>query len=84
MSEYIIFTDSACDIKPALLKEWGVLHESLTFRFHDSETEYTDASMPIKDFYNKMRAGGVAKTSAVNVGTFAESFEKNNKIDGST
>ena len=76
MSEYVIFTDSACDIKPALLKEWGVLHESLTFRFHDSETEYTDASMPNKDFYNKMRAGGVAKTSAVNVGTFAESFEK--------
>lgn len=76
MNEYVIFTDSACDIQPSILKEWGVCHEPLTFRFSDAETEYTDGSMDIVEFYNKMRDGGVAKTSAVNVGTFSESFEK--------
>ena len=76
MNNYVIFTDSACDILPSILKEWGVCHEPLTFRFSDSETEYADASMDIKEFYDKMRAGGVAKTSAVNVGTFEASFEK--------
>ncbi len=82
MNNYVIFTDSACDILPSVLAEWGVCHEPLTFRFSDSETEYADASMDIKEFYDKMRAGGVAKTSAVNVGTFEASFEKH-LMDGS-
>lgn len=79
MNNYVIFTDSACDIKPELLKEWGVLHESLTFRFNDSETEYKDGSIDIKEFYDKMRAGGVAKTAAVNVETFSRNFEEHLK-----
>ena len=40
MSEYIIFTDSACDIAPELLKEWGVKYQNLTFHFVDEEREY--------------------------------------------
>lgn len=79
MNNYVIITDSACDIKPELLKEWGVLHESLTFRFNDSETEYKDGSIDIKEFYDKMRAGGVAKTAAVNVETFSRNFEEHLK-----
>ena len=35
MSEYIIYTDSACDIAPEILKEWGVKYQNLTFRFVD-------------------------------------------------
>lgn len=76
MNNYVILTDSACDIKPELLMEWGVHHESLTFRFNDSETEYADGSVDIKEFYDKMRAGGVAKTAAVNVEIFSALFEK--------
>lgn len=79
MSEFVIFTDSGCDIKPELLKEWGVFHEPLHFRFNDSETEYADGSMDIKEFYDKMRVGGVAKTSAVNVETFSRRFEEHLK-----
>ena len=33
MSEYLIYADSACDIKPELLGEWGVPYQCLTFRF---------------------------------------------------
>lgn len=75
MSNYVIYTDSACDIKPALLAEWGVPYKSLTFRFDDSEKEYSNNDMGPADFYAKMRAGGIAKTAAVNVDSFAASFE---------
>ncbi len=76
MNEYVIMTDSACDMSPALLAEWGVPFKSLTFRFDGSDTEYTDQDIPAAEFYAKMRAGSVAKTSAVNSETFLSMFEE--------
>jgi len=76
MKDYVIFTDSACDLSPALLKEWGVGYRNLSFRFNDSETEYSNEDMDVKIFYDKMRAGGIAKTAAVNADSFACDFEK--------
>ena len=76
MSEYIIYADSACDIKPEILKEWGIEFLPLTFRFSDSETEYVDGEIDSREFYAKMRDGAVAKTAAVNVERFAEEFDK--------
>ena len=76
MREYIIFTDSACDIKPEILKEWGVEHCSLTLRFDGEDAEYLNDEIDVKGFYDKMRAGGVAKTAAINSETFALAFEK--------
>ncbi|MBQ8415761.1 MAG: DegV family protein [Clostridia bacterium] len=75
MRDYIIFADSACDIKPAMLEEWGVRYRSLTLRFEGSEQEYLDGDIPSQEFYNRMRAGEVAKTAAVNTEAFAELFE---------
>ena len=74
MNDYIIFTDSACDISPEMMKEWGVEYRCLTFTFNDSEKQYSNDDMPVKEFYAKMRAGGVAKTAAVNAETFREAF----------
>lgn len=71
---YKIYTDSGCDISPALLEDWGVACESLTFRFNGSEQEYANGDMPAKEFYQKMRDGGVAKTAAINTETFANAF----------
>lgn len=76
MSDYIIYTDSACDIKKELLVEWGVYNSSLTFQFDDNGIDYKNEDMPVKEFYDRMRAGGVAKTSAINTGTFLIEFEK--------
>lgn len=76
MSNYQIFTDSACDINPALLAEWGVKFKELTFRFDGSEQEYSNNEMAASAFYQKMREGGVAKTAAINVEIFAEAFEE--------
>ena len=76
MNEYIIYADSACDIKPEILKEWGVDFLPLTFRFSDSEKEYVDGEIDPREFYAKMREGAVAKTAAVNAERFTEEFDK--------
>ena len=76
MRDYVIFTDSACDIKPELLAEWGVPYRSLTFRFDGEEKEYSNDDMSVVEFYNKMRAGSVAKTAAVTPEAFAKMFEE--------
>ena len=63
MNEYIIITDTACDISPALLEKWGVEYINLTYRFDGEDIDYTSDKTDIKQFYNKMREGSVAKNS---------------------
>ena len=72
---YVIFTDSACDIKKNILEDWGVKCLSLTFKFDGDDIEYTNDGMAPTDFYQRMREGGIAKTSAINAATFKEAFE---------
>ena len=45
MNDYVLFTDSACDIEPALLKEWGCPFVPLTFRFEGSDREYVESAV---------------------------------------
>lgn len=75
MSEYVIYTDSACDMSRETLAQWGMSALPLTFRFGDDNREYAEGEMNIKDFYDRMRAGGLAKTSAVNTQVFSNAFE---------
>ncbi len=75
MRDYVIFSDSACDLPASMMSEMGVPYKSLTFRFNDSEKEYSNEEMAIDAFYAKMKSGGIAKTAAVNADTFAEIFE---------
>ena len=76
MASYTIFTDSACDIPAAILLQWNVSCISLTFRFNDRDEEYADGDIASGEFYDRMRRGGVAKTSAVNAETFKTAFAK--------
>ena len=71
--QFAIHTDSCCDISAALLQEWDVSCTQLRFRFNDYE--YTNKDMDEPTFYNKMREGGIAKTSAANISDFKEDFE---------
>ena len=75
MKNYVICCDSACDLKTELLSELGVRFVPLSFRFNGEDKEYSNNDMNIKDFYDRMRAGDVAKTAAVNVEGFAGMFE---------
>lgn len=76
MSDYIILTDSSCDLPRDIYTEWGVTTLSLTFRFDGEDREYSNDEIPEKDFYDKMRNGAVAKTAAINIDTFANKFEE--------
>lgn len=76
MENYVIFTDSGCDISPELLKKWEVEYINLIFRFEGDEKEHTNEDIGSAEFYNKMREGMVAKTSAINPDTFEVRFEE--------
>ena len=75
MADFVIYTDSGCDIASALLADWGVRSSSLTFRFEDEDREYSSEDMTVRAFYDRMRAGGIAKTAAINIGNFLDAFE---------
>ncbi len=75
MKDYIILTDSACDIKPEILSGWGVQSIELSFRFDGDDKEYYNCDMPISEFYERMRNGDVAKTAAINPDRFTCAFE---------
>ena len=74
MSEYIIFTDSCCDIKPELLQQWGVPCANMTFSFDGEDKEYINTDITNKEFYDRMRQGACAKTAAINADSFARAF----------
>lgn len=75
MSEYVIFTDSACDIDEQKLKSWQVAYCSLSFTIAGEDKEYSNYDLAPHDFYEKMRGGAVAKTSAINTDSFLSCFE---------
>ncbi|MBQ7767782.1 MAG: DegV family protein [Oscillospiraceae bacterium] len=74
MNEYIIFTDSCCDIKPELLQQWGVPYANMTFSFDGEDKEYIGTDISNKEFYERMRQGACAKTAAINADAFARAF----------
>lgn len=79
MNEYIIITDSSCDLSKEMICSRGIRSIPLSFRFNGDDKVYSNDEMPISDFYDKMRAGEVAKTSAVNPNSFVYEFEKHLK-----
>ena len=76
MDNYVIFTDSACDMESDTLKKWNVKFIDLTLKFDGEDKIYKNSEVEPVAFYNKMREGGVAKTSAVNSQVFKLSFEE--------
>lgn len=75
MNEFVLFTDSACDIAPAILKDWNVECISLSLLFDGEDKEISNNDITADDFYKRMRAGDTAKTSAINVEGFKTAFE---------
>ncbi len=76
MQNYIIITDTGCDIHPDTLAKWGIPAISLTFKFDGDEKEYQNGEMDVNTFYDKMKKGSVAKTSAINMERFRTEFEQ--------
>ncbi len=75
MNNYVIFTDSGCDVSTEILAQWGVLHADMTFTFAGEDKEYINRDISNKEFYDRMKKGAHPKTSAINAATFEEAFE---------
>jgi len=65
MPNYRIITDSGCDLSAAMLQELNVEKVSLTVLFR-GENRVDSVDEGIKEFYDGLRAGDIATTSAVN------------------
>ena len=74
-AEYVLVTDSACDILPETLKEWEVELIRMPYLFTDDGKEKLDHDQPMHEFYEQMRNGRVAKTSGLNEDAFLNTFE---------
>ena len=75
MRDYVIITDSSCDISPELLAEWEVPFVSLTYKFDEDAASHGNFDLPFPEFYDRMRKGSVARTAAANMDTFMGAFE---------
>ena len=74
MNEYVIVTDSSCDLPAALAEETGVLVIPLEVNMNGNIK--LNNEIDIKEFYDYLRNKNDAKTSAVNMDRFIEVFEK--------
>ncbi|MBQ8972871.1 MAG: DegV family protein [Clostridia bacterium] len=74
MSDFILMTDSSCDLPDALAKEMQLEVLPLTVYIgDDSYKNYLDGrEIAFKDFYTRLRANSNVKTSAVNQSQFIE------------
>ncbi len=75
MSDYVIITDSSCDLSPELLKQWEVPFVSLSYKFDEDPSSHGNFDLPFDQFYERMRTGSVARTAAANMETFRQAFE---------
>lgn len=76
MNNFVIYTDSACDLNPDVLKSLNVEFIQLSFRFDNDDKDYLNNEMDINTFYKRMKNGETAKTAAINPEGFTAAFEK--------
>ena len=78
MKDYIIITDSSCDLTPELAAETQieVIPLQLTMEGKEYRNLLDGSDLDSKAFYAKLRGGVTASTSAVNPDVFSEAFKK--------
>ncbi|MBR5712116.1 MAG: DegV family protein [Lachnospiraceae bacterium] len=75
MNEYIISTDSTCDMPQSFIQEHGVVIQAL--EYSDGQNVYKDGpTTDLKQFYDNMRSGTVYKTNALNPTDAMNSFRE--------
>jgi len=76
MSDYVIYTDSCCDLAQQDMKDWGVECCDMTFTFNGSNQQYRNGDLTADEFYRRMRAGSTTKTAAVNQHAYETDFAR--------
>ncbi len=74
MNEYLIYTDSSCDLPKDLAAELGLKVITLGFIVEGEAARNNDA-VDEKEFYAILRSGKMITTSAVAIDKFLEEFE---------
>lgn len=67
MSKFIVCTDSGCDLPMDVLQQHGIVPLRLKYEIDGKEYRDTMLHEDCHEFYEKMRAGAVPKTSQVNL-----------------
>ena len=77
MADYVIVTDSSCDLPAGMAEELELVVLPLSFHLSGKEyRNYLDGrEMPISEFYGHIRAGEPCTTSAVNVDAYKNAME---------
>lgn len=75
MSRFEIFTDSSCDLPNEIVEQFD-LHVLQLEVIIDDNPPVLNKDVDIKEFYEQLRNGANAKTSAITLGLFQEETEK--------
>lgn len=83
MKDYIIITDSCCDLTPAIAdsSDLAVIPLIVTIEGKEYRNMLDGSEIDSKAFYDKLRAGTTATTSAINPDVFNSVFEDALKAD---
>ena len=76
MKDYVIITDSCCDLSEELAKDAGlyVIPMVMTISGTEYKNYLDERDISTKVFYDRLRAGETASTSALNMDTFLSVF----------
>ena len=75
MSKFEIFTDSSCDLPKDIIEKYNLKVMQLEVHI-DDKPPVLNRDIDIKEFYDMLRNGANAKTSAVTLGFFEEHMRK--------
>ena len=76
MREFVIMTDSCCDLTAELAQELGIVVKPLSLLIGDETyRNFLDGrEIGFKEFYDRVRGGAMPTTSAVSVGDFEDAM----------
>lgn len=75
MQKYDIFTDSSCDLNKDVIEKYDLKVMQLEVTIDDNEPVF-NRDIDITKFYEQLKNGANAKTSAVTLGHFKENMKK--------
>ena len=78
MRDYVIMTDSCCDLTDQMARdlELEVLPLTMHMDGQDYSNDLAGTAISNQEFYKRIRAGKLATTSAVNVGQFQDAMRR--------
>ena len=75
-NEYVIATDSTTDMGKEYYKQNNIFYIGMHYIMDDTEyVQYSENDLPIKEFYDKVRAGSMPKTTQVAYDDLTNLFE---------